>query len=91
MAVVAMSDLGRHLTDLAMEAVRAEEAVLEEWCEKSLTDPLQRGILIIDDPPETSEPDAMTCTITHSYRIGLSAEVPWMTIHRYPWGRDDER
>lgn len=86
-----MSDLSGHLTALAMEAVRAENAVLEEWAEKSLLDPLQRGILIIDDPLEMSEPDAMTYSMTHSYRIGLSAEVPWMTIHRYPWGKDDER
>jgi len=86
-----MTDLGGYLARAAMDAVKAENAVLEEWCEKSLCDTLQRGILIIDEPPAWStDPGAMNFTMTHSYRIGLSAEVPWMTIHRYPWGKDDD-
>lgn len=48
--------------------VAAQAAVMEEWCERSLVDPEGRGVLVIWDEYPLS------------FRIGLSAEVPWGSL-----------
>lgn len=87
-----MSGLGSHVAKLAMEAVAREDAIIEEWCEKSLVDPLQRGVLIIrtsdDFNPRQFEAEN-AYGIETEMRIGLSTSVPWMTIHQYPNGIDE--
>lgn len=53
--------------------------ILEEWCERSLTDPEGRGVVLINDGPS-------------KFYVGLDASVPFGTIHEYkspPWGTED--
>lgn len=60
-------------------AIADERArVIEEWCERSLTDPEGRGVAIVNDGPMR-------------FYIGLDASVPFGTIHEYespPWGTE---
>ena len=62
-----------------LDFLRAErERVIEEWCERSLTDPEGRGVVIVNDGPT-------------KFYIGLDASVPFGTIQEYespPWGTE---
>ena len=65
-----MPDIG----DLVVNLNKRYLEDLEEMCERSLTDPLGRGVLVIRNDT--------------GWTMSLDAEVPWATIHEYPNGRD---
>jgi hypothetical protein len=57
------------LADAILEITSVYNGVVEEWCEKSLTDPEGRGVLIV------------WSVYPFMYQIGLSDLVPWAEIH----------
>jgi hypothetical protein len=64
------------MDELINGLVRAQAAAwsdrMEEYCEKSLTDSLGRGVLVHNH--------------TNGFLVQLSSDVPWATIHEHNMG-----
>lgn len=70
---------------LVNEVIARENAILEEWCWRSLLDYQRRGVLVVTETRMDLDGYSILSDTTYS----LSDEVPWCTIHRYPYGKDD--
>ncbi len=69
------SSIEKVIREASVAMLEERQRVIEEWCERSLTDPEQRGVCIVNDGPTT-------------FWIGLDESVPYGTIHEYlepPW------
>jgi hypothetical protein len=51
------------------EAILAQQSLVEMMCEKSLTDPFERGVLLV------------WSNYPHEFSVGLSEWVPWGEIY----------
>ena len=68
-------DIRQILEPLIKEQLKAENEFLEMWCEKMLTDPEGRGLLVKSYQRPGSYIRDYTCELSH--------DVPWGSMHTY--------
>lgn len=67
-----MTDQEDEIGRFIIAGLRQQSAVMEEWCERSITDPESRGVMMIQDPA------------TLTTRICLSYLVPYGHVYEFP-------